>query len=441
MFIPRPIELNGRRLVVHAGTLIDGTGHAPAARRTLIAQGNEIREIIDTTAYREVPGDVVVDGRARVVMPGIIDAHVHVRSSGDPAERAFASFETTIPTATLKGLRNAWRDLEYGVTTIRDLAAIGYMDVALRDAISGGEFSGPRMFVAGHGLTMHGGHMDPRRRPEVELLRHTGLTNTPDEVKAAARYQISRGVDLIKFNTAESRMTRDGQIWWPQEMDYEMIRAGVIEAEKVGIHSAAHCHGGQGATDTIRAGVTSIEHGHWLTDEHFDLMNEHGTYFCPTLACNQILFDLGPEAAVRGLRGDPSRWEWLKRVIHDKADTMHRAMRKGVRIVNGSDAGTAWNFHGECIRELAYLVDYGMKPMNAIVAATKIAAELLRVSDKLGTLQVGKWADFLVVEGDPLADMRVLTNKENIKLVVKDGVPLVDRMDLEASAARVPAVS
>jgi imidazolonepropionase-like amidohydrolase len=106
---------------------------------------------------------------------------------------------------------------------------------------------------------MFGGHMDPKRRPEVLLHGHTGVANTADEVKATARYQISRGVDLIKFNTAKSRLARDGTIWWPQEMDYDMIRAGVVEAEKVGIPSAAHCHGGQGAVDTIRAGVTSIE--------------------------------------------------------------------------------------------------------------------------------------------------------------------------------------
>jgi imidazolonepropionase-like amidohydrolase len=271
------------------------------------------------------------------------------------------------------------------------------------------------------------------------LHGHTGLANTADEVKSAARYQISRGVDLIKFSTAESRLARDGTIWWPQEMDYGMIRAGVVEAEKVGIHSAAHCHGGPGATDTIKAGVTSIEHGHWLTDEHFGLMTERGTYFCPTLACNQILFDMGPEAAIAALGGAPSRWAWLSRVIEDKADTFHRAMQAGVKIVNGSDAGTNFNYHGECIRELEFMVRLGMKPMDAIVAATKTAAELLRVADKLGTFGPGKWADFIVVDGDPLTDIRVLTQRDNVKLVVKDGVPLVDRMGLESAVAQPAA--
>ena len=438
MFVPRPLSLNGRRLVVHAGTLIDGTGAAPSRHVTITVKGQDVHEIMPAAAFRSTPDDIVVDARAQTVMPGVIDAHVHVRSDGDPVQRAFNSFETTIPSMTLAGLRNAWRDLEYGITTIRDLAAVGYIDVALRDAINAGTMVGPRMFVAGHGLTMHGGHMDPKRRPEVMLHGHTGLANTADEVKAAARYQISRGVNLIKFNTAGSHINRDGTLWWPQEMDYEMIRAGVIEAEKVGIHSAAHCHGGQGATDTIKAGVTSIEHGHWLTDEHFGMMIERGTYFCPTLACNQIRYDLGRDVATKDLGNSPAWWEWLVRVIHDKADTFARARRAGVKIVNGSDAGTAMNFHGECIRELGYMVDLGMTPMEAIVSATRTAAELLRVGDTLGTLKPGKWADLLVVDGDPLADIRVLEKKENVKLVIKGGVPLVDRMGLEATLAKAP---
>lgn len=436
MFVPRPLSLNGRRLVVHAGTLIDGTGAAPARDVTITIKGQDVHEVMPAAAFRATPDDVVVDARAQTVMPGVIDAHVHVRSDGDPVQRAFNSFETTIPSMTLAGLRNAWRDLEYGITTIRDLAAVGYIDVALRDAINAGTMVGPRMFVAGHGLTMHGGHMDPKRRPEVLLHGHTGLANTADEVKAAARYQISRGVNLIKFNTAGSQINRDGTLWWPQEMDYDMIRAGVIEAEKVGIHSAAHCHGGQGAIDTIKAGVTSIEHGHWLTDEHFGMMIERGTYFCPTLACNQIRYDQGRDVALKHLGNTPAWWEWLVRVMHDKADTFARARRAGVKIVNGSDAGTPLNYHGECIRELGFMVDLGMTPMEAIVAATRTAAELLRVADKLGTLKPGKWADLLVVDGDPLADIRVLEKKENVKLVVKGGVPLVDRMDLEAALVR-----
>jgi len=424
VFIPRPVELGDRRLVVQAGTLIDGTGAQPARNVTVIVEDEDIVDIVDTNLYRKTPMDLVVDATNLVMMPGIIDCHVHVCSTGDPAGSGFRSFETTIPSAVLIGLKNAWTDLEHGITTLRDMSSIGYIDVAIRDAINDGMYPGPRMFVAGQGLTMYGGHMDPKRRPEVQLTDQTGLANTVDEVKAAARYQISRGVDLIKFNTSESRRNPDGSIWFAQEMDYEMLRAGVREANKVRIHTAAHCHGGQGATDTIKAGVTSVEHGHWLTDEHFELMNQHGTYFCPTMACNEVLYRRGLE----GTGWPEERWDWLKRVVHDKVDTLQRAIRAGVKIVSGSDAGTNFNYHGQCIEELAFLVDRGMKPMDAIVAATRNAAQLLGKEDKLGTLRKDMWADFILVDGNPLSDMRVLVDKENIRLVVKGGVPVVDQL-------------
>ncbi|MFP4200970.1 MAG: amidohydrolase family protein, partial [Clostridia bacterium] len=242
----------------------------------------------------------------------------------------------------------------------------------------------------------------------------------------AARFQVSRGVDVIKLMTSESRLQPDGSIFWPQEMDYEMIRAAVVEAEKVGIHTAAHCHGGPGITDTIRAGVTSLEHAHWLTDEQLALMCEHGTYLCPTFSCNAVLHRRGLE----GTDWPAWRTDWLKRVIEDKADTFDRALAAGVKIVSGSDAATSFNYHGRCVEELGFMVDAGMKPMDVIVAATSRAAQLLGMENLIGSLREGMLADLIVVDGDPLADMRVFVEKQNVKLVVKDGVPLVDRMGL-----------
>jgi len=426
MFNPTPLQLGEKRLVIHAGKLIVGDG-TQEKRKTILVCGNEICDIIDYQAYVAEEDDVIVEALDKTVMPGLTDTHVHVRSSGVPAQRTRTQMEATVPLMTLMGLKNAQANLEYGITTIRDMSSTGYLDVAIRDAVNDGMFVGPRMFVAGHGLTMYGGHMDPKRRPEIELNHHTGLANTPSEVKAAARYQLSQGVDHIKFNTAGSEISRDGTVWWPQEMDYEMIRAGVFEAEKLGKSSAAHCHGGQGATDTIKAGVRSIEHGHWLTDEHFELMLERGTCFCPTLACNEVRLRKGQEEA--GMEDD--HWAWLQRATHDKHDTLERALAAGVKIVSGSDAGMPFTYHGwGGAWELSLLVEYGMSPMQAIMAATKTPAELMGVADVLGTIKVGRWADLIVVNGDPLEEVDILTNKERTLLVVKDGTPVVDRMGL-----------
>ncbi len=427
MFIPTPLDLAGKRLVLQTQRLIDGTGAAPKQDMTVVVEGDHITQVIETEAFQEGSEDIVIDtATGGTVMPGIIDSHVHTLGSGEPADAAFSSISTTIPAMALESLKNAWADLEYGITTLRDLGSKGYADVAVRDAIAEGKFPGPRMFVAGQGITMFGGHGDKGHRPEVAFTDRTGLANTIDEAKRAARFQVSRGVDVIKLMTSESRMQRDGSIFWPQEMDYEMIRTAVVEAEKVGIHTAAHCHGGQGVTDTIRAGVRSLEHAHWLTDEQLDLMCEHGTYLCPTFSCNAVLQRRGLEGT-----GWPAwRMEWLERVIEDKADTFERALKAGVKIVSGSDAATNFNYHGLCVEELAFMVDAGMKPTDVIVAATSRAAELLGMEQFIGSIKEGMLADLILVDGNPLDDMRVFVEKDNVKLVVKDGVPLVDRMGL-----------
>jgi len=427
LFKPSPVDLKGKKLVIRAGTLIDGTGAKPQVNKVIIVENDEIGAVLPDEKYEPSPTDVIVDATDKVVMPGLVDSHVHVRSSGVPAQRQRSAIQATIPSMTLMALQNAWNNLEYGITTIRDMSALGYFDVSIRDAVNEGWMIGPRMFVAGQGLTMYGGHMDPKRRPEVQVLHQTGLANTPDEVKAAARYQISRGVDLIKFNTSGSKIDRDGSMWWPQEMDYEMLRAGVLEAEKDRVTSAAHCHGGQGATDTIRAGVTSIEHGHWLTDEHFELMLEHGTYFCPTLACNEVRLRKGQEES--GM--DDEHWQWLQRACHDKHDTFERALKAGVPIVSGSDAGMPFTYHGwGGMWEISLLVEYGMTPMQALQAATTTPAKLLGLDDKLGTVEKNMWADLLVLDENPLDDITCLTDKEKTRLVVKAGKPVVDRMNL-----------
>lgn len=430
MLVPESFVMGERRLVIDDCTVIDGNDNPPFENATVIIDGDKIDSIIRSDSFRSTQRDLLINAQGMTVIPGLWDAHVHVRSTGRPAQRALTVMEATVPRIGFWALSNSWRNLEYGVTSVRDMSSIGYVDVALRDAINEGVVPGPRLFVAGHGLTMYGGHMDPKRRPEIEITNHTGLANSPDEVKAAARYQIAQGVDLLKFNTSHSHLDRDGSVVLRQEMDYEMLVAGLREGEKVGISSATHCHGGQGALDAIRAGVRSIEHGHWLNDEHFELMLERDTYFCPTLSCNENRLRLGQEKADM----DDAHWEWLKVACEDKHHTIERALKAGIKIVAGSDAGMPHTFHGiGATQEISYLVEYGMSPMEAIIAATRRPAEMMGVDDVVGTVEEGKIADLVILASNPLQDISKLGQEDNVRVVIREGEPLVDRLGVFSS--------
>lgn len=410
-----------KRTLIKAGLLIDGNGNS-AKNQTMMVEGRNITCVAPVEAVASRPDDEVIDASQYTVMPGLIDAHVHTRSSGNPKDRGFDSTATLIPEFAYRALRNAQKDLEAGFTTIRDMASIGYVDIALRDAFERGDFKGPRMRVSGYGLTQWAGHMHRFFRPGLDMKESTGVVNNPAEAQSAARYQIGRGVDWVKFNSGVGRLV-DGKIVMEQEMDYDMMAVAVKEAKKVGIGTATHCHGGQGATDAILAGVSTIEHGHWLTDEHFELMLKHGTIFVPTMCPNEKRYERGPD----NTGSDMSFWRWLERETEDKIDTLERAIKMGVPIAAGSDAGTNYNFHGENAREMEYLVLRAMTPMQAIVSGTKVAAMATKLEHKTGTLEAGKWADIIVVSGNPLDDIKVLTKKENILLVMKDGQTMVER--------------
>jgi imidazolonepropionase-like amidohydrolase len=318
--------------------------------------------------------------------------------------------------SALAGYANALKSLHSGYTTLRDLHAPGYADVAVRNSIRSGRLPGPRLLVCGQGLCITGGHMDKLRYPQhVSAEGRIGVCDTPHGFRQAVRQHVKMGVDLIKINSDGGSML-DPEKPWKQEMSFEEMKAACDEAHKFGLHVAAHTAGGPPIEDAILAGVNTIEHGHWLTDRAIDLMLEHDAYYVPTLIVNSKNFDYDRET----FGVSEQSWRWLQAAYDAKWGSLERAHKAGVKIAAGSDAGFLVN-HGENAAELEEMVKGGLTPMQAIWAATRTAAELLGLQQEIGVLSPGKVADLLVVAGDPLADIQILQQSDKITHVFKGG--------------------
>jgi imidazolonepropionase-like amidohydrolase len=406
-------------IAIRAGTLIDGTGAPPRHDMMVLVEGERITAVRPAAQGDIDPAATTIDATDRTVMPGMIDVHVHVHTPGGSiANYALAEGRQSQGLLALKASAYVRRALRMGFTTLRSLSSPAYIDVALRDAIDQGFVEGPRLRVAGQGLSITGGHMDEAHwAPEVNISGRTGVCDGPWESRKAVRVQCKRGVDLIKINACSagvSQYTVDPP--WVQEMTFEEMEAICDEAHKLLRPVAAHTSGGQGITDAIRAGVDSLEHAHWLTDEQIDMMAEQGTFYVPTLIVNSLAVALGPDQW-----GIPEKgWAWLLKANEDKWRSLEKAKAAGVKIVTGSDAGFQVD-HGDNATELEELVKGGFTPMEAIVAATARAAECVGLAQDTGTIDAGKYADLVIVDGDPLSDIRILQQEAAIDHVMKGG--------------------
>lgn len=408
------------RWALRTGMLIDGTGRDPQADGLVVIDGATITyagpfrpDVIGEATLREFP--------ELTAMPGIIDAHVHTYMNGEP-DRKTRLVTQLVGTLALDSYVNARSDLEAGVTTVRDCGSRGYVDVALKRSIAAGKLPGPRMVVSGYGLCITGGHMDSRLFPGAEIPDRFGVCDGPDEVRKAARLQLKMGADFVKVCATGGSFT-NGDRPGAQQMTEEEMRAAVEEAHKAGTHVAAHAMGSDGIRAALNAGVDSIEHGFWLTDELIEIMLRQGTYLVPTLSPLHKLIPQGPEGA-----GIPQHsYDKAKAGSEANFASFVRAYRAGVRIAMGTDAGTSFNFHGDNADELVLMVHAGMRAMDVLVAATRNGAELIGLKESLGTIEPGKLADLLLIKGNPLDDMRVLTDRANIRMVIKEGVIAVDR--------------
>ena len=397
-----------RRTAIRAGRLIDGKGGAPLANALIVIEGDRIVSV--SAGGTPPPGAEVIDLSASTVLPGLIDTHTHILLQGDitAADYDEQLLKQSIPYRAVLAARNARLALEHGITTMRDLETEGamYADVDVKTAIERGEVPGSRMFVATRAMAPTGMYPLSGYSWELDLPHGVQLVDGVDGVRLAVREQVSKGADWIKYYADRAYFyTPDGVLHSRVNFTAEEAKALVDEAHRLGRRVAAHAMASDGIASALQAGVDTIEHGVGLTDELMDLMVARGVYWVPTAA---VLAHVAP--------GRGGNWP---RMVETQRAAFGRAVKKGVRIAFGTDAGGfAWNaFHQA--RELKVYVDYGMTPMAAIRSATSVAAELLGLPDRFGTIENGKVADIIAVPGDPLTDITAL---ERAQFVMKAGV-------------------
>jgi imidazolonepropionase-like amidohydrolase len=346
-----------------------------------------------------------IDAAGRTVMPGVIDCHVHLSINGVPNAIAEALRDTDA-LAVLRMLLNATRTLAAGVTTVRDLGAKNHIDVSFRQALHEGvSRRSPRLVLSGRPITRAGGHLWQVGR------QASGV----DDVRRAAREQIKVGVDWIKIIATGGILT-EGTESGSSQFDEEEMRVAVEEAHKAGRLAAVHAHGAAGIKTAVRAGVDTVEHGYFLDDEGAQLMLGRGCFLVPTVTAVRLIVEHGVEG---GIPGDVVRK--AASAVDSQAETCRKAWRAGVKLAMGTNAGAPYNRHGGNMQELEAMVGIGLSPMEAIIMATSGSAQLLRMDDRIGTVETGKEADLLVVNGDPLEDIAILQDKVRIAYVFQAG--------------------
>ncbi len=401
----------GGTLAVRAGRVLDVKTGQYRTDQIILIEGQRIQEIGDAAQIEpHVPkGAQLIDLSKVTVLPGLIDCHTHLTMS--PYLGAYRALSLSVPREALLGAHNARVTLEAGFTTVRNVGARGFADVALRDAINAGDVPGPRMLVSGPPLSITGGHADINLlAPEFEASAD-GVADSVPDVIAKVRWDIKYGADLIKFMASGGVLSKGDNPALEQYSPEEM-RAIITTAHRLGRKVAAHAHGAIAIRDAAEAGVDSIEHGSFIDEDGIRAVKEHGTYLVPTLYLMDWFMENYPKM---GLTEDMI--EKAKVVMPAARRNVARAFREGVKVAFGTDA--AVYPHGLNAHEFPVMVNLGLTPLQAIQAATVNAADLLGWQDRVGTLEPGKFADLIAVEGDPLADPSVL---ENVKFVMKGGV-------------------
>lgn len=405
--------VHAQKTIIYCGKLVDVINSKVLSNYTIITEGNKVTDIQEGFV-KAGAGDKVIDLKNKTVMPGLMDMHVHIESETKKSGTA-DRFTQNPADVAFESTKYARITLMAGFTTVRDLGGSG-VNVALRNAINKGTIVGPRIFTAGKSIATTGGHADPTNGYRKDLMGDPGplegVINGPDEARKAVRQRYKDGSDLIKITATGGVLSQAKDASGAQFTDEE-LKAIVETAKDYGFKVAAHAHGAEGMKRAIRAGVTSIEHGTFMDDEAIEMFKKYGTWYVPTIIAGKSSAD---SAKIPG---------YYSEIVTPKAlavgpkiqATFARAYKAGVKIAFGTDAAVYQ--HGKNYLEFQYMQEGGMPAMETIRCATVHAAELLGVTDRLGSIEKGKIADIIAVDGDPLTEIQAMGR---VKFVMKEGV-------------------
>lgn len=404
------------KTAINNGRLIDGLGGQPVSDGLVVFEGNTLIYAGEAEGYTLTGDETIVDAGGGTILPGLIDAHVHVMMEFEGVQKRL---ETPFSYRFYQAAQYMRKTLDAGITSVRD--ALG-ADLGVKKAVEEGLIAGPRLQLSINALTITGGHGDgyTTSGQTVELLQANypgmpdGRADGVEEVRKKVREMLRAGAEVIKVHATGGVLSPTDHPEFTQ-FSLEELKVIVEEARfRKGVRVMAHAQGAEGIKQAVRAGIHSIEHGIFLDDEAIDLMKESGTFLVPTLLAPVSVLELAEESGM-----PDSAVEKSKEVIEIHKESVTKAHKAGVKIAMGTDAGVMP--HGLNLRELELMTDVGMTPMEAIVATTKTAAECLGWEDKVGTLEKGKLADIVIVKGNPLEDIASLADTDTIQYVVKDG--------------------
>ena len=394
---------------IRCGKLLDvRAGHMLSDQVVVFDDSGSVIAVGPAASTKLPAGVTAMDLSAATCLPGLIDVHTHI--TADPSASGYQALGISVPREAVTGVKNARLTLRAGFTTVRNVGATGYTDVAVRDGINDGQIEGPRMLVSGPPLSITGGHCDNNLLPSEYHNKAEGVADGPWAAREKVREVIKYGADVIKICASGGVLCKGDQPGAPQ-YTLEELTAIVDEAHKLGRKVAAHAHGTQSIQDAIRAGIDSIEHSSLIDDEGIALAKQHGTYLDFDIYNDDFILQEGAKVGML-----PESIEKEKKIGRLQRENFRHAWESGVKMAFATDAGVYP--HGDNAKQFAKMVEWGMKPIDAIQAATVNAADLLGWAGKVGAIEPGHYADIIAVSGDPLANVRVL---EAVKFVMKGG--------------------
>lgn len=392
----------GKLLDVRAGKMLND-------QMVVFDESGLITAVGPASSTKAPDGAAPIDFSAATCLPGLIDLHTHI--TADPSFAGYQGLGVSVPREAITGAKNARLTLHAGFTSIRNVGADAFTDVAVRDGINDGEIEGPRMLVSGPLLGITGGHCDNNLLPFEFHFKAEGVADGPWAARAKVREVIKYGADLIKI-CASGGVLSKGDLPGTPQYTFEEMQAIAEEAHKLGRRVAAHAHGTQSIKDAIRAGIDTIEHSSLIDDEGIALAKQHGTWLDFDIYNDDYILQEGAKAGML-----PESIEKEKKVGRLQRENFRKAFQAGCKMGFATDAGVYP--HGDNAKQFAKMVEWGMQPIDAIRAATITSADAMGWSAKVGALEPGHYADLIAVSGDPLSDVRTL---ESVKFVIKGGV-------------------